>query len=201
MIAAVATPPFVWYLMRGSGLVALVLLTVTAVLGVLGVSRWRSPRWPAFVTAGLHRSISLLAVSFLGIHVLTAVADQWIGLSWYQAVIPFGATYRPVWLGIGALSLDLLVAVVVTSLLRKRIGQRAWRAVHWSAWMMWPLAAVHAVGAGTDMGRVWGFGPWAACVSALALAAVARLRRARRGTPAPATAGRPVTSGRVTAGP
>ncbi|HEX4220497.1 MAG TPA: ferric reductase-like transmembrane domain-containing protein, partial [Acidimicrobiales bacterium] len=140
MIATASTPEFVWYLMRGSGLVALLLLSVTLALGVVAVKRWESTRWPRIVTAGLHRNVSLLAVCFLGVHILTALVDNWIGLSWFGVVIPFQSTYRPVWVGMGALALDLLIAVMATSLLRRRIGRRTWRLVHWSTWALWPVA-------------------------------------------------------------
>jgi sulfoxide reductase heme-binding subunit YedZ len=70
-------------------------------------------------------------------------------------VIPFGSHFRPLWVGLGALSLDLMVALVVTSLLRDRIGRRVWRAIHWAAYALWPFAMLHAIGAGTDAGRVW----------------------------------------------
>ena len=116
MIAAAGTPAFVWYLMRGSGLVALVLLSVTVALGVVGVKRWGSTRWPRIVTAGLHRNVSLLAVCFLAVHIITAVVDNWIGLRWFGVVVPFQSTYRPIWVGMGALTLDLLIAVMATSL-------------------------------------------------------------------------------------
>jgi len=185
MIAAAGTPTFVWYLMRGSGLVALVLLSVTVALGVVGVKRWGSLRWPRIVTAGLHRNVSLLAVCFLAVHIITAIVDNWIGLRWFGVVIPFQSTYRPIWVGTGALTLDLLVAVMATSLLRRHIGRRAWRLVHWTTWVLWPLALVHALGSGTDIGSGWALGIVVTCVAMVLIALVWRVQpaMARSGSP------------------
>jgi predicted ferric reductase len=185
MIAAAGTPAFVWYLMRGSGLVALVLLSVTVALGVVGVKRWGSTRWPRIVTAGLHRNVSLLAVCFLAVHIITAVVDDWIGLRWFGVVVPFQSTYRPIWVGMGALTLDLLIAVMATSLLRRHISRRAWRLVHWTTWVLWPLALVHALGSGTDIGSGWALGVVVTCVAMVVVALVWRVQptAARVGSP------------------
>jgi sulfoxide reductase heme-binding subunit YedZ len=176
--ATAGTPAFVWYLMRGSGLVALVLLSVTVALGVVGVKRWGSTRWPRIVTAGLHRTVSLLAVCFLAVHIVTAVLDGWIGLSWFGAIIPFQSTYRPIWVGMGALTFDLLIAVMATSLLRRHLSRRTWRLVHWTTWLMWPLALVHALGSGSDIGSGWALGIGVSCVAMVLAALVWRVRPA-----------------------
>lgn len=144
-----------WYLSRGTGVVSLVLLTLVVILGVLTRGGIRLPSLPAFVTAGLHRNVALLAVTFLGVHIATAVADPYAPIRLLDAVVPFTSAYRPVWLGLGALALDLLLAVVVTSLLRARLGARVWRAVHWVAYAAWPVAVVHALGTGSDVRQQW----------------------------------------------
>jgi sulfoxide reductase heme-binding subunit YedZ len=178
VIATTDTPAFVWYLMRASGLVALVLLSVTVALGVVGVKRWGSTRWPRIVTAGLHRTVSLLAVCFLGIHIITALIDGWIGLRWFGAIIPFESTYRPVWVGMGALTFDLLIAVIATSLLRRHISWRSWRLVHWTTWLLWPLALAHALGSGSDIGSGWALGIVVSCVAMVLVALAWRVRPA-----------------------
>ena len=144
-----------WYLSRGTGVVSLVLLTVVVILGVLTRGGVRLASLPRFVTAGLHRSAALLSVVFLGVHIGTAVADPYAPIRLVDAVVPFTSAYRPLWLGLGALALDLLLAVVVTSLLRARIGARVWRAVHWVAYAAWPVAVVHALGTGSDVRQGW----------------------------------------------
>jgi len=175
LAAVAATPKADWYLMRGSGLVALVLLSATVFLGVVGTRRWQSPRWPRFVTAGLHRSVALLAVCFVALHVVTAVLDSWVGVGWLDVVVPFRSPYRPLWVGLGAVAVDLAVAVTATSLLRRHLGHRTWRAVHWASWLLWPVALVHAVGAGTDTRADWGLAVVVGCAVPVLAAAAWRL--------------------------
>jgi predicted ferric reductase len=164
-----------WYLTRASGTVSLILLTVAVVIGVMSIGRVHSRRWPRFVIDGVHRSSSLLAVAFLAIHVLTAVLDSFAPISLLDAVVPFAGAYRPLWLGLGAVALDLLIAVTVTSLLRQRLGLRLWRATHWLAYAMWPIAVVHALGTGSDVRLAWLQLVTALCGIAVVAAVVARI--------------------------
>ena len=140
-----------WYLSRGTGAVSLVLLTAALVLGIVDVRRWSSPAVPRFAVDGLHRTVSLLVLLTLAIHVVTSVLDPFAPIRLVDAIVPFGSGYRPLWLGLGALAFDLLVALVVTSLMPRRIGHRGWRAVHWAAYACWPLALVHGLGTGSDV--------------------------------------------------
>ena len=156
-----------WYLTRGSGVVALLLLTASVVLGVAGVTRWESRRWPRFVVEGIHRNVSLVVVIFLVIHVSTSVLDGFVPIGWLDTVVPFTAGYRPVWVGLGALAVDCLLAITISSLLRVRIGPQTWRAIHWLAYACWPIAFVHGLGTGTDAPETWML-----ALDALALGAV-----------------------------
>ena len=144
-----------WYLTRGSGVVALILLTIAVLGGLVTKSRWSSPRWSRFVVEGLHRNLSLLSVVFLAVHIASAVLDSYVPISWTSALLPFSATYRPFWLGLGALALDCFIAVAVTSLLRVRLGYGSWRAVHWLAYASWGLAVLHGLGTGSDRHQGW----------------------------------------------
>lgn len=148
-------PSAYWYLTRSSGAVALLLLTVTVALGVVDVRRWGSPRWPRFIVDSLHQTASLLALAFLALHILTSVLDSFASISLIDAIVPFAGSYRPFWLGLGALASDLMLAVLVTSLLRRQIGHSAWRATHWLAYASWPIALVHGFGTGSDAKGTW----------------------------------------------
>ncbi len=150
IFAALVSAKAFWYLTRGTGIVSLLLLTASVALGVVTSVRWRSPRWPRFALAGLHRNLTLLSIAFVVAHVLTTILDGYAPVRLQDAVIPFVSHYRPVWLGLGAVSLDLLLALVATSLLRARIGFRIWRGIHWLAYASWPVALVHALGTGSD---------------------------------------------------
>jgi sulfoxide reductase heme-binding subunit YedZ len=162
---------WLWYATRASGTVALVLLTLSIVLGVTQVSRVRSDRWPRFLIDGLHRYTALLAAVFLVAHIATAVLDSYAPISLADAFIPFVGAYRPLWLGLGATALDLLLAVGITSLVRVRLGHRAWRAAHWLGYAVWPLAFVHGLGTGSDVRESW-MGIIAIACAAAVLAAV-----------------------------
>lgn len=156
-----------WYVTRGAGLVSLVLLTLVVVLGVLARMRLRSARWPSFLSAAVHRDVALLSLVFLGLHIVTAVVDPFTSLGWSAVVVPFSAQYRTVWLGLGTIALELLLAVIITSLMRRAMGERRWRAVHWLAYAAWPVALAHGVGTGTDS-----LSPWAGSLTITCLVTV-----------------------------
>jgi sulfoxide reductase heme-binding subunit YedZ len=178
VILAAGGPSPLWYLSRGTGAITLVLLSASVILGITGTLRWRpAARTPRFVVDGLHRNVSLLVVVLLAAHVATALLDPFAHLRVLDAVLPLASRYRPLWMGFGALALDLLVALIVTSVLRARLGLRAWRAVHWAAYACWPVAVLHGLGTGTDSRSVWLQALTAACVAGVVAALVARVLR------------------------
>jgi methionine sulfoxide reductase heme-binding subunit len=177
--AATASPSAYWYLARGTGAVALVLLTASVVLGVLGSLRFSAgPRWPRFAIDTLHRDVSLLVMVLLLAHIATSVLDSFASIILTDAVIPFAASYRPLWMGLGALSFDILLAVVLTSVIRRRVGYRAWRAVHWLAYASWPVAVLHGLGTGSDTKLWWMLALTGLCVVAVVVAVGTRIARA-----------------------
>jgi DMSO/TMAO reductase YedYZ heme-binding membrane subunit len=178
-----------WYLARGSGIVSLVFLTASMLAGILTSFRWSSAGWPRFVVEFVHRNVSLLVVAFIALHVVTIVADGFAPISLLDAVIPFRTPYRPIWLGLGAIAFDLVVAIVATSLVRHRMGYRSWRVVHWFSYACWPLAVVHGLGSGTDsrIGVVAVL--TGACVVVVLGAAAARLATGLAAKPGARTAG------------
>jgi methionine sulfoxide reductase heme-binding subunit len=155
MIAAAAPSPL-WFATRGAGTATLLLLTAVVALGILTAgSAARSRVWPRFVSAELHRNLSLFAVVFLIAHVVTAVADPYAKLGWRDTAIPFVSAYRPFWLGLGVVAGELVLALVVTSALRPFLGFRTWKTVHWLAYASWPVAIFHSLGTGTDAPATW----------------------------------------------
>jgi predicted ferric reductase len=140
-----------WYLSRSTGLVSFVLLSAVMVMGVMLSRRGKVPGLPRFAGVGLHRNASLFAIMLLAIHIVTAVADPYVSIGWTAVILPFTSRYEPFWLGLGALAIDMTVALVITSLVRFRIGIKAWRRIHWIAYAAWPVAAIHGIGAATDL--------------------------------------------------
>ncbi len=182
-----AASHLLWYLSRGSGLVLLVLISAVVILGVVVHLREGPRKWPRFAVAELHRSFSLLAVALLALHVATAILDPYVTIGWAASVLPFTSAYRPFWIGLGAVAVDLGAAVLLTSLLRHRLGFRAWKGVHWLAYLSWPVAVAHSVGAGNDLRVEWVAATVGACVAAVAVAVGARLFAVARRMSATAT--------------
>ncbi|HEX9064620.1 MAG TPA: ferric reductase-like transmembrane domain-containing protein [Streptosporangiaceae bacterium] len=164
-----------WYTTRATGIVALVLLTGTVMLGVLGTARAASARWPRLVTAGLHKNLALTSVALVAVHVITTVIDPFASISVVAAFIPFSSAYRPLWLSLGTISFDLLLAVIVTSLLRDRLKHRTWQIVHLLVYLSWPVALWHGLGTGTDTKLAWVLGIDVLCVAAVGWAVWWRL--------------------------
>lgn len=198
MSAAAAGTPALWFVSRGSGLALLVVLSVVMVLGAATRTGSAPRRMPRFVWAELHRTLALFSVAFLVLHVATAILDPYVSIGWAASVLPFTSGYRALAVGLGTLAVDLGGAVLLTSLVRGRLRHRAWRAVHWLAYLAWPAAFAHSLTAGNDL-RTW----WVAvivlgCAGAVATAVLARLIHAgtrRQGNrlsagPGPGPAGR-----------
>jgi methionine sulfoxide reductase heme-binding subunit len=169
---------FFWYATRGAGIASLLMLTGVVALGILTAVRWQRRGWPRFLSAQLHESVSLLTLVFLAVHVLIAVWDPYTSLGWAAALVPFSSPYRQFWLGLGGVALYLMAAIIVTSLLRARLGARAWRAVHWLTYAAWPLALVHGIGTGSDTGATWMWVVNGGCLLIVAAAVLWRLQSA-----------------------
>ncbi|MGP0029706.1 MAG: ferric reductase-like transmembrane domain-containing protein [Acidimicrobiales bacterium] len=183
-----------WYTTRATGIVALVLLTATMVLGIATVNRTRARSWPGFAQQELHRRVSLIAMVFVGIHVLTSVLDTYVSIGWASVLVPFTSIYSRLWVGVGTVALDLMLAVFVSSLLRSRMKPGTWRGVHWLAYLSWPVALAHAFGMGTDSGETWVLALGAFCLASVGGALLWRVRvtaRQKRRTAAAAVSGAP----------
>jgi sulfoxide reductase heme-binding subunit YedZ len=172
--------PVLWFLNRGTGIVLLVLMTLSVVLGILSARSRAGRGTPGFVRNVVHRNVALLAMAMLVVHLVSAVVDSYVDIRWWDVVVPWGGLYQPVWLGLGALALDLLLAITITSLLRTRLPHAAWRLVHWAGYLAWAIAVVHGLGIGTDSDATWSLMITAGCAVAVALAVAVRIGGAVR---------------------
>jgi DMSO/TMAO reductase YedYZ heme-binding membrane subunit len=158
-----------------------VLLSAIVILGTLSPMRLAgTERWPRFAVGRLHRDLSLLVLVLLAIHIVTSVLDTFAPIALLDAVIPLHSSYRPLWLGFGALSFDLLLALTITSLVRRRLGYERWRLIHWLAYISWPVAVLHSLGSGSDTKASWSELLSVACTAAVLAAIVIRIIRAQR---------------------
>jgi methionine sulfoxide reductase heme-binding subunit len=144
-----------WALGRGTGITALLFMTTSVFLGIATRSGRPLLALPRFAVADVHRFAALAATLLVVLHLTLLFFDPYAQLRLVDLVVPFQGAYRPLWLGLGTLAVDLLVVVIVTSLLRHRLGPRIFRAVHWAPYVLWPVALAHALGNGTDAGHTW----------------------------------------------
>ncbi len=165
-----------WALGRGNGIVALAFMTLSVVLGI-GVRSGR-PLFtlPRFGIADVHRFVALAATLLVALHMGLLFMDPYAKLRLIDFVVPFLGAYRPLWQGLGTVAFDVLVLVVITSLLRRRLGLRTFRVVHWTTYLLWPIALAHSLGNGTDAGRIWFLAFAGVCCLMVVIAVVWRLR-------------------------
>ena len=173
--AVIAGSQGLWLVSRASGLALLILFSVVTVLGVAG-RLGSAPRWLGrLAVTEVHRTLALFSVAFLGLHVVTALLDPYVSIGWAATVLPFLSGYRTLAIGLGTLAVVAFGAVLITSLARARLGYRAWRAVHWLAYLAWPVAFLHSLTAGNDLGIWWvALIEWS-CALAAGTAVAARL--------------------------
>jgi sulfoxide reductase heme-binding subunit YedZ len=182
-VSGINSSTVAWYASRATGVVALLLMTAVVLLGLVVTRQGRLPGLPRFAVTGLHRNLSLVAVVFVALHVLTAITDTYVHIPLAAAVIPLASSYERLWIGLGAVSLDITIALIVTSLLRRHLSRRLWRAVHLLAYASWPVAWLHSITSSTDLRRGWMFLMAVAC-ALLVMAAVGwRLSAASRDVP------------------
>jgi predicted ferric reductase len=172
-----------WYASRATGIVSLLLLTAVLVLGILVNRQGRLPGLPRFAAGSLHRNISLLAVAFIAVHVLTAVLDTYVSIPILAGVVPFASGYERGWLTLGAVSFDIMLAMIITSLLRGRLNRTLWRAVHLLAYLSWPVAFAHSIGSSRDLQHGWLLDLSIGCALIVVAAASWRLAHAARQLP------------------
>jgi methionine sulfoxide reductase heme-binding subunit len=169
-----------WYINRGTGMVLLAMISLSVVLGILATERISSRWWPRFLTQGLHRNLSLLSLALGLVHSASAVIDEFVDIRWWHAVVPFTGTYKTFWLGLGTVAFDLVVANIVTSLLRHRLGLRTWRGIHLTTYAVFALSVGHGLGLGTDAVEPWSLAVTLSCLVTVMLATAVRLAALRR---------------------
>jgi len=161
-----------WILARSTGLIATVLLSAVMVLGILSSGDFRSRPWSRYLTNGMHRRVAYLACAMLGIHIAAIVADSYVSVDLLNVVVPFSSSYERFAVGLAAISIDLMLVLVITSLGRRFISFNIWQTVHVVAYAVWPLAILHGILAGTDDLLAWSI----SLISTLAVATVALVR-------------------------
>jgi len=171
---------YLWYSSRATGIVSLLLLTVVMVLGISTSTRIGTGAVPRFAIAEIHRRISLLSIIFLVIHILGSVLDSYVNISFVSAIIPFTSHYKPLKVALGTIALDLMIAIIVTSLLRAKMSFESWRLIHWLSFLSFAIAVVHTIMIGTDMRFAWMDLFVLGCVAAVGLSLLWRIWQSPR---------------------
>jgi DMSO/TMAO reductase YedYZ heme-binding membrane subunit len=167
-----ADPTF-WMLARASGLTAYLLLTTSVLAGLVLKSRpFRSLR-PAAVT-DTHRFLAILALGAVAVHGMTLMLDATIHIGPAALLVPGLSPYRPVATGVGVVAAELMVLVYASFSLRRRIGTRNWRRLHWATYAVFAAATIHGVTAGTDTAQPWAFSLYLSAIGLVVAAAAWR---------------------------
>lgn len=168
------TSPYLWYTTRATGMVALVLFTLVVSLGTFVANRIGGTIVGRFEINELHRSLSMVAVTFLVIHILTTILDSYVPTGLVSVFVPLTSQYKRLAVGIGAVAFDLILAVWISSLLKLRIANTTWRFIHWFSWIAFTTSLVHAFMTGTDSRKGIGLVVIVACAAVVAAAGLWR---------------------------
>lgn len=174
-----------WYLSRASAFAAYVLLWWSMITG-LSITNRLARLWPGGpAAADLHEHASLLGLGFGVLHALVLLGDSYIGYTLPQILIPFGGSYLTLWVGLGQIGLYLMALVTFSSYIRRWIGARSWRAIHFLSFLLFALSVLHGVFSGTDSSLPWAFWIYVGTSASVLAMTIYRLV-AQRTTSAPA---------------
>jgi sulfoxide reductase heme-binding subunit YedZ len=168
------TSPFFWYTSRATGFVALILFTLVVSLGTFVANRIGGTIVGRFELNELHRSVSIVAVIFLAIHIVSTVVDSYVPTGWISVLVPMTSAYKRLPVAIGTVAFDLILAVWISSLLKVRISNSSWRFIHWFSWLAFVSAIVHTLLIGTDSRSGVGLILVIVCAGVVLLAAIWR---------------------------
>ena len=150
LLTAADTPAY-WYLSRGAGLVGYLLLWGSTIWGLMTTTKVAKGVVSGPFVNGLHEFLSLAALGFGALHGLTLLGDRYLNLSVVNVIYPFAVTsYRPGWVGLGQTGFYMSICLAASFYVRKSIGPRTWRALHYLAFLSYALVLVHGITSGTD---------------------------------------------------
>ena len=138
-----------WYVARAGGIVAWALASLTVVGGLQLSTRLVRKPAPSWVL-DVHRFLGGLTVAFVGVHMVGLAADQFIGFGPAELLIPLASSYKPAAVALGVIAMYLLLAIEITSLAMRKMPRRTWHAVHLTSFILFVVATVHGITAGTD---------------------------------------------------
>jgi sulfoxide reductase heme-binding subunit YedZ len=149
------TDPTFWLLARASGLTAYALLTASVLAGLVLKSRPFGRALRAASVTDVHRFLALLGLAMLALHGGALLLDRTVKITPAALLVPGASAYRPLPVALGVVAAELTALIVFSFSLRRRIGARSWRRLHWATYLVFGLATVHGLTAGTDSAQPW----------------------------------------------
>ena len=144
-----------WLASRASGVVALILVTVSVAIGLTMASKLVRKRGAGPVLAKVHEQTALAGLVAIAVHGITLLGDSWLDPGIKGLLVPFAMDYKPLFTGLGIVAGYLAALLGLTFYMRRRIGPKLWRKAHRATVLVWALGIAHTVGAGTDAGAPW----------------------------------------------
>ena len=195
-IAQVAPDRLPWVATRLIGFLSYFAIAGSVIYGLLLSTRILDAIAHRPVTFALHQDLAAIGLGLAGVHAVLLGLDSSVPFSLFEVLVPFAAPYRPVWVGLGQLALYLVAIVYASFHIRRRIGQRAWRTLHYLTFLSFVGATAHGILSGTDTGAAWAWWSYVVASVAVVFLTVYRIvvavvaRRDRTTTPSTAPAGR-----------
>ena len=166
--------PTFWILARAAGFTAYILLALSVLAGIVLKSRPFGNRLKPATVTDTHRTLAVLGLGALMIHATALVFDATVAMPVSALLVPGLSPYRPLWVGLGVVAAELMVVVYASFSMRRRIGVKNWRRLHWATYAIFALATVHGLAAGTDSSRTWALAVYLGAVASIAAAATWR---------------------------
>lgn len=164
-----------WYATRFLGFLAYCALAISVIYGLLLSTGILDAIAHRVVSFTLHQDLSAIAIGLTALHGAVLALDTFVPQSVRQLIIPFAGPYRPEWVGIGQVTFYLMIVVYASFSVRRRIGQRAWRLLHYTTLLLFAGATAHGLMSGTDTPAAWAFGTYLVATVAVVFLLIYRI--------------------------
>ena len=166
--------PTFWIAARATGFTAYSMVTISVLAGLILKSRPFGNRLKPATVTDLHRFLALLALGAVGIHGTVLVYDDVVPIDWRDLFVPGGIPYRTVWTSVGVVAAELMFVIYVSFSLRRFIGVRNWRRLHWATYLVFAGVTTHGLMAGSDSHQQWAIYLYVSAVGLVVAATVFR---------------------------
>jgi DMSO/TMAO reductase YedYZ heme-binding membrane subunit len=156
-VAALQPGLLAWYSVRALGFLAYLVVAASVLYGLLLSTKILDAIAHRPVSFALHKDLALVGMLLATLHVVILLADQSFAFTPRALLVPFASPYSPTWVGIGQITFYGLAIITASFYVRRQIGQRAWRMLHYLTFLAFIGATVHGIMSGSDSGSFWAF--------------------------------------------